>query len=70
VRPLELRTHSLVFNIPSTFGAGGEVFTGFSANTDWADMVAIQSTGRIVAAGTAGLGSGNSKFALAGYEAS
>ena len=56
--------------LDSTFGTGGKVFTDFGSKTDWADMVAIQSTGRIVAAGTAGQGSGNSKFALAGYEAS
>jgi uncharacterized delta-60 repeat protein len=55
--------------LDSTFGAGGKVFTGFGPYTDWADMVAIQSTGRIVAAGTAGDGGPNSTFALAGYEA-
>jgi len=54
--------------LDTTFGTGGKVFTDFGPNTDFADMVAIQSTGRIVAAGVAGVGSGNSKFALAGYE--
>jgi uncharacterized delta-60 repeat protein len=55
--------------LDSTFGTGGKVFTDFGPYQDVADIVGIQSTGRIVAVGWSGRGSGNSKFALAGYEA-
>lgn len=55
--------------LDSTFGTGGKVFTDFGPYQDLADIVGIQSTGRIVAVGWAGRGSGNSKFALAGYAA-
>jgi uncharacterized delta-60 repeat protein len=48
----------------STFG---RVFTDFGPFRDFANDVAIQADGKIVAVGVAGLGSGNSKFALARY---
>jgi len=55
-------------SLDSTVGGGdGEVFTDFGPFTDFADIVGIQSDGKIVAAGEAGGGSGNAKFALARY---
>ena len=51
-----------------TFGKGGEVFSDLGPSDDHANAVAIQPSGRIIAAGVARSGSGNSKFALAGYE--
>ena len=53
------------------FGIGGTVFTDFGPNSDYALAAAIQPLdGNILAAGVAGVGSGNSKFALARYVAS
>ena len=49
------------------FGGDGKVFTDFGSNQDWANAVALESNGRIVAAGVAGRGGGNGKFALARY---
>lgn len=51
----------------TTFGSGGEVMTTFSGNGDSANGVAIDGTGKIVAAGvSAGVNTGND-FALARY---
>lgn len=52
-----------------SFGSGGEVTTSFGAYEDDLLAVALQSDGRIVAAGTSFLGYTSSKFALARYEA-
>ena len=54
-------------SLDATFGGDGEVRTDFTTRYDGAWGVAIDSTGKIVAAGDAGLGSGNSKFAVARY---
>ena len=51
----------------ASFGTGGNVFTDFGPNVDYANFVAIGGDGKIVAAGTSGGGSGNSKFAIARY---
>jgi uncharacterized delta-60 repeat protein len=51
----------------STFGRNGRAFTDFGSFRDFPNDVAIQADGKIVAAGEAGFGSGNSKFALARY---
>jgi uncharacterized delta-60 repeat protein len=57
--------------LDATFGIGGTVFTDFGPNSDYALSAAIQpSDGKILAAGVAGVGSGNSKFAVARYLAS
>jgi len=53
--------------LDTTFGTGGKVFTDFSSSEDYANAVAIQAGGRIVVAGVAAQGSGNSSFALARY---
>ena len=53
--------------LDTTFGTGGKVFTDFGPHQDYANAVALQSNGRIVAAGVAGRGGGNGKFALARY---
>jgi uncharacterized delta-60 repeat protein len=56
--------------LDTTFGGGdGRVTTNFTSHEDAIYGVAIQSDGKIVAAGDAGLRTGNSKFALARYEA-
>jgi len=47
--------------------SGGKVFTDFGPRQDYANAVAIQANGRIIAAGVAGRGGGNAKFALARY---
>jgi uncharacterized delta-60 repeat protein len=52
-----------------TFGADGRVSTNFVDDSlDVARGVSIQSDGKILAAGSAGEDSGNSKFGLARYE--
>jgi uncharacterized delta-60 repeat protein len=56
--------------LDTSFGGGdGKVVTNFTAGEDAVYGVAIQTDGRIVAAGDAGLRTGNSRFALARYEA-
>ena len=54
-------------SLDPSFGSSGKVFTDFGPYRDFANAVALQSNGRIVAAGVAGRGSGNSRFALARY---
>ena len=51
----------------TTFGGDGKVLTDFTPYYDGAWGVAIQANGKIVAAGDAGLGSGNSSFAVVRY---
>ncbi len=41
-------------SLDSTFGDGGKVTTDFTKDGDWADAVAVQPDGKIVAAGGAG----------------
>jgi uncharacterized delta-60 repeat protein len=54
--------------LDTTFGGGdGKVITDFTTREDAAYGVVIQSDLKIVAAGDAGLGSGNSRFAVARY---
>jgi uncharacterized delta-60 repeat protein len=53
--------------LDSTFSGNGKVRTNFTAGIDYADDVAIQSNGKIVAAGSANFSGSNSKFALARY---
>lgn len=57
--------------LDTSFGSGGEVTTAFSAGNfdDRAFAVAIQSDGKIVAAGAANNGMTGSDFALARYNA-
>jgi uncharacterized delta-60 repeat protein len=58
-------------SLDSTFGDGGKVTTDFTKDGDWADAVAVQPDGKIVAAGGAGqTGSGRTltlDFAIARY---
>jgi len=56
-------------SLDATFGGDGKVTTDFSRYGDDAAGVAIQPDGKIVVAGDARLGSGNSAFAVARYEA-
>ena len=53
--------------LDTTFGGDGRVTTDFTPREDAAWGVAIQADGKIVAAGDAGLGRGNSRFAVARY---
>lgn len=53
--------------LDTTFGGDGKVLTDFTPSYDAAWGVAIQADGKIVTAGDAGLGSGNSSFAVARY---
>jgi uncharacterized delta-60 repeat protein len=56
--------------IDTTFGGGdGKVITNFTGGEDAVYGLAIQADNKIVAAGDAGLRTGNSKFALARYKA-
>jgi uncharacterized delta-60 repeat protein len=54
--------------LDTSFGGDGKVVTNFTSGEDAVYGVAIQSDGKIVAAGDAGLRTGNSKFAVARYE--
>ena len=49
--------------LDATFGVNGKVMTDFTSGTDFAEAVAIQADGKIIAVGEAGPG----KFALARY---
>ena len=53
--------------LDTTFGGDGRVTTDFTGAEDAAWGVAIQADGKIVAAGDAGLRTGNSRFAVARY---
>jgi len=53
--------------LDTTFGGDGRVLTNFTARYDGAWGVVIQADGKIVAAGDAGIGTGNSGFAIARY---
>jgi uncharacterized delta-60 repeat protein len=53
--------------LDTSFGGDGKVTTDFTRREDAAYGVAIQADGKIVAAGDAGLRTGNSHFALARY---
>jgi uncharacterized delta-60 repeat protein len=56
--------------LDTSFGGGdGKVITNFTDGEDAVYGLAIQSDGKIIAAGDAGLRTGNSKFGLARYEA-
>jgi uncharacterized delta-60 repeat protein len=55
--------------LDTSFGGDGRVTTDFTRKEDAAWGVAIQSDGKIVAAGDAGLGTRNSRFAVARYNA-
>ena len=59
---MALALHAADGDLDVTFGIGGEVTTDFSGGNDYAFALALQSDGRIVAAG--GTSSG---FALARY---
>jgi uncharacterized delta-60 repeat protein len=54
-------------SLDTTFGGDGKVTTDFSPHTDYADGVAIQADGKIVAAGISGEGGSNPRFAVARY---
>jgi uncharacterized delta-60 repeat protein len=55
--------------IDTSFGGGdGKVITNFTGGEDAVYGLAIQADGKIVAAGDAGLRTGNSKFAVARYD--
>jgi uncharacterized delta-60 repeat protein len=53
--------------LDAAFGGDGKVRTDFTPNVDFAFAVAIDSGGRIVTAGIAGLGGRRTRFALARY---
>ncbi len=53
-------------DLDPSFGSGGKVITPFGSSTDNANAVAIQSDGKIVAAGSSSNGS-NLDFAVARY---
>ena len=53
--------------LDSSFGGDGKVTTDFTRREDAAYGVVIQPDGKIVAAGDAGYGGGNSRFAVARY---
>jgi uncharacterized delta-60 repeat protein len=57
--------------LDSTFGSSGRVITGFGGDQDWAQAVAVQADGKIVAAGKTGnqCCGGTFDFALARYTA-
>lgn len=55
-------------SLDPTFGGDGKVTTDFSRYGDDAAGIAIQPDGKIVVAGDARLGSGNSAFAVARYD--
>lgn len=54
-------------SLNTSFGGDGKVTTNFTSGEDDAFGVGIQSDGKIVAAGLAGFGVSNPKFALARY---
>lgn len=53
--------------LDTSFGSGGKLTTGFGTNSDLAAALAIQSDGKIVAAGYAVLSGSGMDFALARY---
>jgi uncharacterized delta-60 repeat protein len=55
--------------LDTSFGGDGRVTTDFTPAEDAAWGIAIQADGKIVAAGDAALGTGNSRFAVARYNA-
>jgi uncharacterized delta-60 repeat protein len=55
--------------LDTTFSGDGKVFTNFTIDDDSASDVAIQSDGKIVAAGSEGFNGSSSRFALVRYEA-
>lgn len=55
--------------LDTSFGGDGKVTTDFGGAEDAAWGVVIQADGKIVAAGDAALGTGNSRFAIARYNA-
>jgi uncharacterized delta-60 repeat protein len=55
--------------LDTTFSGDGKVFTNFTNGDDSASAVAIQSDGKIVAAGSEGFNGASSRFALVRYEA-
>jgi uncharacterized delta-60 repeat protein len=55
--------------LDGSFGTGGTVFTDFDTNSDVADVLAVDSTGRILAGGQATVG-GQHEFGLARYTTS
>ena len=55
--------------LDTNFGGDGKVTTDFTRAEDAAWGIAIQADGKIVAAGDAALGTGNSRFAVARYNA-
>jgi uncharacterized delta-60 repeat protein len=54
-------------SLDRAFGKQGKVTTNFTPFVDWANGLAIQGDGKIVAAGFSGAGSGNEAWALARY---
>ena len=57
---------SLDTNLDTSFGTGGKLTTAFGSTTDHANAIALQSDGKIIAAGRAYIGYSN-VFALARY---
>jgi uncharacterized delta-60 repeat protein len=55
--------------LDSTFSSNGKLVTNFSIVSDWANGVALQPNGKIVAVGTAGSTEFTGTFALARYNA-
>jgi uncharacterized delta-60 repeat protein len=55
--------------LDTSFGGDGKVTTDFTRAEDAAWGIAIQADGKIVAAGDAALGTGNSRFAVVRYNA-
>jgi uncharacterized delta-60 repeat protein len=53
--------------LDASFSGDGKLVTDFTAHADYATGLAIQADGKIVAAGIAGEGESNPKFAVARY---
>jgi uncharacterized delta-60 repeat protein len=53
--------------LDASFGGDGRVLTDLTGADDFAYAVAIQTDGKIVAAGVSGLGGGNARFTLVRY---
>ncbi len=63
----EISRHNIDGSLDSSFGTGGIVATDPTASVDLADSVVISREGKIIAAGTANIGSSTANFALARY---
>ena len=65
-----LARYNIDGSLDATFGSGGKVVTDFFGGPDFANAVAIQGDGKIVAAGSASSSGTREDFALARYNVS